>query len=170
MRQCAGGRRETHLSTQCPQAGPSTRLSPPYVDPLGTRHYPEPSPSRSGPVVRLIGRVTDRGSFVALRNPAKRVRRGVLRIAYVPDSSGRIRIAYALSRRVGNAVVRNRIRRRLRHAIMLIDEAGVIPPGTYLVSATPKAAEVPFDQLVSASRSLFGELEVFAASRIEDAS
>jgi ribonuclease P protein component len=164
-RQC-----EAYVSTQCPQAGQTARFPPPYVDAFGPDDHQEPSPARPGPVVSLIERISDRGSFVALRHPAKRVRRGVLRIAYVPDDTGRRRIAYALSRRVGNAVVRNRIRRRLRSVFAAIDRehaagAGAFPPGTYLVSATTAAAEVPFQTLMRTARSLLDELDHHGASR-----
>lgn len=164
-RQC-----EAYLSTKCPEAGPPPRFPASYVVTLRADDHQEPSSARPGPVVSLIERVTDRGSFVALRHPAKRVRRGVLRIAFVPDEAGRRRIAYALSRRVGNAVVRNRIKRRLRCVFTTIDRERVtgnvaFPPGTYLVSATAAAADVPFQTLLRTATSLLNELEQHGASR-----
>ena len=44
------------------------------------------------------------------------------------------RVAYAIGRRFGNAVERNRARRRLRAAVAL-DEALLLPGGTYLLAA-----------------------------------
>lgn len=165
-RQC-----ETYLSTQCPQAGPTARFPPPHVHAFGSNDHPQPSAAWPGPVVSLIERVTDRGSFVALRSHSTRVRRGVLRIGWIPDDAGRIRVAYALSRRVGNAVVRNRIRRRLRSVFETLERARVddpsiaFPSGTYLVSATRQAADVPFAELVETARSLLSELDRRGASR-----
>lgn len=54
-------------------------------------------------------------------------------------------MAFAISRAVGNAVVRNRLRRRLR-AIMATTE---VPPGLYLIGCRPTAGELTFEQIAS---------------------
>ena len=48
------------------------------------------------------------------------------------------RVAYAIGRRSGNAVERNRIRRRLRH-IVSNHAARLLPDHQYLVGASPAA-------------------------------
>ena len=53
------------------------------------------------------------------------------------------RVAYAVGRRCGGAVVRNRIRRRLRSIVREIELA----PGDYLLGAGPEAAVLPYDEL-----------------------
>jgi ribonuclease P protein component len=67
-------------------------------------------------------------------------------VTYVPGSDAHPpRVAYAVGRAVGGAVVRNRLRRRLR-AVMT--ELGPhLRSGTYLVGAAPEAANVPFGAL-----------------------
>lgn len=55
------------------------------------------------------------------------------------------RVAYALSRRTGNAVARNRVRRRIRGALQSLP--GPLAPGLYLFSSGPAAATLPFDAL-----------------------
>jgi ribonuclease P protein component len=70
-------------------------------------------------------------------------------VAYVPDDD-RVRVAYAIGRRVGPAVVRNRLRRQLRAAVREIDVAtGGLPAGAYLVSPRPEAASRRYDELRS---------------------
>jgi ribonuclease P protein component len=65
-----------------------------------------------------------------------------------------------LSRRVGNAVVRNRIRRRLRAAFDAIETAGQtpFPSGTYLVSASKVVAQVPFTEVRRHVEELLGRV------------
>ena len=62
----------------------------------------------------------------------------------MPGDDLRFRVAYAVGRRSGGAVVRNRIRRRLRAAV---GQAGHLAPGAYLVSAGPAAADMGFEEL-----------------------
>lgn len=60
-----------------------------------------------------------------------------------PDAADPPRVAFAIGRPVGAAVVRNRTRRRLRAAISELAPVS----GDYLVSVTPAAADVSFDEL-----------------------
>jgi ribonuclease P protein component len=55
-------------------------------------------------------------------------------------------VAYAIGRRFGTAVERNRARRRLRAAIAL-DEALLLPGGTYLLAAERSVMTIPFPTL-----------------------
>jgi ribonuclease P protein component len=54
-------------------------------------------------------------------------------------------VAYAIGRRVGGAVVRNRLRRRLR--AIVAELAPELVPGAYLVGAAPEAASLSFGEL-----------------------
>ena len=68
----------------------------------------------------LIGRVGDRATFDALRRDGRRARRGPMTVIYLPGGND-VRVAYAIGRKVGPAVVRNRVRRRLREAVRELD-------------------------------------------------
>jgi ribonuclease P protein component len=58
------------------------------------------------------------------------------------------RVAYAIPRPVGSAVVRNRLRRRLRAIFVEIDRsARALPAGDYLVRVRPGASDLSFDEL-----------------------
>lgn len=52
--------------------------------------------------------------------------------------------AFAIGKTVGNAVVRNRLRRRMKEVLRL-DES--LPSGAYLVRAQPAAAALDFSTL-----------------------
>ena len=105
-----------------------------------------------GEVVTGIG---DRATFRALRRPAGRAVHGPVRVAFVPGEPGVAdpasrRVAYAIGRTCGNAVRRNRMRRRFRAAVRQV--AGDLSPGSYLVRPEPSAAALSFDELTRAVR------------------
>jgi ribonuclease P protein component len=94
----------------------------------------------------MDGRIRDRTTFDTLRRSGHRGRRGPISVTFVAGDVDRVpRVAYAVGRRVGGAVVRNRLRRRLRAAVA--DSAGSIPPGAYLVSAGRDAVDLPYQDL-----------------------
>ena len=65
-------------------------------------------------------------------------------VSWVPGSPTEPpRVAFAIGRKVGGAVVRNRLRRRLR---AIAAELG-LPPGAYLIAAGPAAATLAFPDL-----------------------
>jgi ribonuclease P protein component len=54
-------------------------------------------------------------------------------------------VAYALGRKVGNAVERNRIRRQLRTIVHEL--ASQLRPGMYLIGVTPPSTDLHFGEL-----------------------
>lgn len=60
-----------------------------------------------------------------------------------------VRVAYAVGKQIGGAVVRNRLRRRLRAAMHELDRSGQVLPGQYLVGARPAASTTSFAELRS---------------------
>ena len=62
-----------------------------------------------------------------------------------------------MSRTAGGAVVRNRVRRRLRAATRELARAGSLPEGAYLIGATAEVAEMPWSDLVSTLAHLVAE-------------
>lgn len=76
------------------------------------------------------------------------MRRGPVTVTFVPGDEGEpVRVAYAVGRRAGGAVQRNRLRRRLRAVISEL--GGRLRSGAYLVSAGSEAKFVPFAELRS---------------------
>jgi len=136
---------EKNLSTEQPQAGQATRLPSPDVDPGRSGHSQSPSPQGPPAPVGLIWRVEHRDTFEALRRGRRR-RNGPLAISWVPgDPAEPPRVAYTIGRKVGPAVVRNRLRRRLR--MLMRQAAPYLRPGAYLVTAAPEAAGLTYTQL-----------------------
>lgn len=82
-------------------------------------------------------------------------------ITHLPDGSAPPRVAYSVGRRVGPAVVRNRVKRRLRAVLSEVAgaDASLPPgPGAYLVSARPEAAERSHAELDVAVRTALQRL------------
>jgi ribonuclease P protein component len=81
--------------------------------------------------------------FDRFRTEGRRVRGGALWCTWIADDAAvPPRVAYAIGRSVGSAVVRNRLRRRLRALAHEWARAGELRPGWYLVGATPAAAQL----------------------------
>ncbi len=68
--------------------------------------------------------------------------------------TGEVRVAIVVSRKVGKAVVRNRVRRRLREALLALLREGVVGSSLdVMIIAKPSAAEAPFGDLKASLRT-----------------
>jgi ribonuclease P protein component len=76
-------------------------------------------------------------------------------------SLSRPHVGYAIGRTVGNAVTRNRARRRLRAAFAA--RAASLRPGWYVVGATPAVASCRSDQLAAEVDALVTKLAAVPA-------
>jgi ribonuclease P protein component len=73
------------------------------------------------------------------------------------ETAGNPLVGFIVSKAVGNAVVRNRVQRRLRH--LLRDRVDQLPAGSLLVvRANPKAADAPSEELAKDVDSALGRL------------
>ena len=82
-------------------------------------------------------------------------------VTHLPDGSTPPRVAYSVGRRVGPAVVRNRVKRRVRAVLAEVaGPEGTLPPGpgAYLVSLRPQADERTYAELDVAVRSALQRL------------
>jgi len=93
----------------------------------------------------VIWRIERRDTFLALRS-GRRGRSGPLVVSWLPgDPAQPARVAFAIGRKVGNAVVRNRLRRQLR--TLLREVVPVLQPGAWLVGATAGAPALTYGDL-----------------------
>jgi len=105
-----------------------------------------------------VGRIRDRSTFAALRRSGRRVRSGSITLFFLPTGDPPFpRVAFTVGRRVGSAVTRNRVRRRLR-AIMA-EERARLEPGAYLLTTTPETATLTYDEMRSTVSSALAALE-----------
>lgn len=106
--------------------------------------------------VRVAGRfggtlqpITDRRTFTRLHEDARVVRSGPLVIRVLDDGSVPPRLGFALGRKFGNAVARNRTRRRLRDAFIETSHNYPNLSGTFLVGARREVADASFVELTT---------------------
>jgi ribonuclease P protein component len=151
--------READVPAQQSEAQEDARFSRADADPRWPSRDPVAPPAGPQASRGLIWRIRDRATFEALAE-ARTHRAGPVRIRQV--ASGRDeppRVAYAVGRPVGDAVRRNRLRRRLRAAIRQ-HEALLAPGHAYLVSAGPEALTMSYPALSDAVARALGAGEV----------
>lgn len=77
---------------------------------------------------------------------------------FVPTTSDLCEVAFAIPRRAGSAVRRNRCRRRLRALLDARERAGLLPTGAYLVSVQPELIDAPQTELAGVLDELLQRL------------
>ena len=112
------------------------------------------TPTRTVTPGVAVGPIRSRRTFADLRRPSGRGRHGPVSVSFVdrPDWH-RHEVAYAVNRKVGGAVTRNLLRRRMR--AIVADRAPGLPTGAYLVRSGPEGPALEFRELkVAMSRAL----------------
>jgi ribonuclease P protein component len=103
-------------------------------------------------------RLLKRAQFLAVRRGEKRRGRLFLMEALYRGDDGPPRVGYTVTRKVGNAVVRNRIRRRLKEAVRVHAAADMTPGNDYVIVGRIEALTAPFGQVkAELSRRIRGQ-------------
>ena len=168
---CERQKREADVPTKHPEAGQDPRFPTTDVHqgrtcgPAGEAAQGA-TPSEHVTTVTPVDRVTSRRAFASLQRTPKRAGVGPVWVSFVAatDLAAPIRpdqpqVAYAISRRFGGAVQRNRMRRRLRAAVR--DRRAPLTSGAYLVAVSRSAADASYPQL---ARQLDAALDRAAAA------
>jgi ribonuclease P protein component len=108
-------------------------------------------------------RLRQRADFVAAATGAKAPTAAFVLQARKRGDSGPIRVGFTVTKKVGSAVERNRVRRRLK-AVVSGSAAGRMCPGyDYVLVGRRAALELPFDRLVEEFNGALRRLEMTAA-------
>src|SRR4051794_12941664 len=137
--------READLPAEQPEAQEEARIPWPDAHSRRTRRAQGAALPRARAPLGLIFRIRHRGTFALLAR-ARVCGRELVWVRRVPVSGPGPQVGFAVSRRVGNAVTRNRVRRRLRAALRE-DDLGMRADSAYLVGASPAAADATFAEL-----------------------
>ncbi len=81
-------------------------------------------------------------------------------LIYLPAKD--LRVGYSVSSKVGNAVVRNHIRRCFREDFRILRPQ--LKPGKYIFAARTSAKEVPHALLTDSMRALLKRADLFGGS------
>ncbi|MDF2388469.1 ribonuclease P protein component [Nostoc ellipsosporum NOK] len=114
-------------------------------------------PATGKPVGQTPERLLKRAEFLAVRCGEKR--RGRFFLVEVLDrgDGGSPRVGFTVTKKVGNAVVRNRVRRRLKEAVRAQAADDMMPGNDYVIVGRDDALHAPFGQLkAELSRRLRG--------------
>jgi len=92
----------------------------------------------------------------------------VLQVADTPkeqQQSGTIRVGFTASRKVGDAVTRNRARRRLREAVRRVMPSHTIPDRDFVVIARANTVRRPFADLITDLETALQKLDVWGGEK-----
>ncbi len=101
-----------------------------------------------------------RRAFAELAERGRTARSGPLRVRYLA-APGQALVGYAVAKRVGGAVDRNRIRRRIRAALSEVTTP--LTSGFYVFSADSSTLAAPYPSLVKAVDNLVQNVTAGAA-------
>jgi ribonuclease P protein component len=91
---------------------------------------------------RTVGRITSRATFAEVQRARARGACGPVRAVFAPVDEATPgvfpQVGYAIGRRCGSAVVRNRLRRRARAVVR--EQALSLPRGAFLLRLEPGAS------------------------------
>lgn len=106
-------------------------------------------PDNGTPARRPLTRLGKRAEFLAVRGGEKR--RGRLFLLEVLDRGDGEgpRVGYTVTKKAGNAVVRNRIRRRLREAVRLHAAADMATGSDYVIVGRTELVCAPFAEIAA---------------------
>jgi ribonuclease P protein component len=97
-----------------------------------------------------VERLRKRSDFLGVaRRGRKAATRTLVLQARPRETDGAARIGYTVSRKVGNAVERNRVRRRLREAVRTRSSSLVRSGYDYVIIGRRAALTTPFGRIVS---------------------
>ena len=106
-------------------------------------------------------RLKRHADFVRVAQQAKGRANGLVVVRSTPNSLARSRFGFAVSKRVGGAVIRNRVKRRLQETAR---QLSVRPGFDVVLIARPAAADASFAGLAVAVRDAFSRAGMLTPS------
>ena len=92
-------------------------------------------------------RLRQRADFLAAASASKAPATAFVLQARERKDDGPVRVGFTVSKKVGNSVERNRVRRRLREIVRLSDVAWMRPGHDYVLVGRRAALQLPFTRM-----------------------
>ena len=106
-----------------------------------------------------MDRLRQRADFVAAANGSRMASPAFVVQSRARGDSGPVRIGFTVTKKVGTATERNRVRRRLRELVKRLDAASVPPHHDYVIVGRRAALDRGFETMFNDLRSALSRLE-----------
>lgn len=111
--------------------------------------------------MKRMARLRERNRFAQVRQEGRCWTEALVVLCVLPNQLPYSRFGFSVSKRVGKAVVRNRVRRRMREAIRL-RQAQIAPGFDVVFIARPAAAQATYAEIARACERILRRAELMA--------
>jgi ribonuclease P protein component len=116
------------------------------------------SPPDSGERLTREERLRRRADFLRCYRRGRRRHSALAVLHFVPNRAGHPRLGITASRKVGNSVVRHRLKRRVREIFRRWGERRNLPPIDIVVHLKPESSRATFEHLSAELQRMLREL------------
>ncbi|MBB5049180.1 ribonuclease P protein component [Rhodopseudomonas rhenobacensis] len=95
-----------------------------------------------------MDRLRQRADFIAVANGARMSRPAFVLQGRARDDDGPIRVGFTVTKKIGTATERNRIRRRLREVVKRVDGVAMRPHNDYVLVGRRAALDRGFSVMI----------------------
>jgi len=110
-------------------------------------------------------RLRQRADYLAAATGAKAPVKGFVLQARRREDEGPARVGFTVSKKVGNAVARNRVRRRLKELVRLTAAGRVLAGHDYVMVGRQAALTVPFGRMIEDFATALGRVHAARKGR-----
>jgi ribonuclease P protein component len=100
-----------------------------------------------------MDRLRQRADFIAVANGARMSGPAFVLQGRTRDDEGQVRVGFTVTKKVGTATERNRIRRRLRELVKRVEDVSLRPHNDYVLVGRRAALDRGFELMIDDLRS-----------------